>query len=133
MFNKKVIGNLFISFLVVIAIVLLTLVFSYDKLSISKVVPKVEAYQLDEEVKKEIEKENKEDEYSEIITTYELDASDLKNYEKTKEYNKGKKDPFAPPETKSENNTVDNNTVDSDNDGTNTTPSTNFYKDDGTK
>ena len=55
--------------------------------------PKTENYELSEDVKQEVEGED--EEQTEIITTYVLDAAELKYYERTKEYNKGKRHPFA--------------------------------------
>lgn len=125
--NKELIKNVGIGLLVIIAIILLLMIVFYHKISIGRVVPKVELYQLSEEIKNELETENS-DQNSEIVTTYELDASDLKGYEKTKEYNKGKKNPFAAEATspsKGNNNTPQEKTENPS--------STNFYDDDGTK
>ena len=135
----EIIKNITISILVVIAIMLLIITFSYNKISLSRVVPKVELYQLDDEIKQEVEQEE-ENEQTEIVTTYELDATDLNYYEKTKEYDKGKKNPFAPEPTEnsssSGNQSEGGNSSSSDDDNGETekkSSSTNFYEDDGTK
>ena len=131
--NKELIKNVCIGFLIIIALVLLLMIVFYNKISIGRVIPKVESYQLSEEAKKELESENS-DENSEIVTTYELDASDLKNYEKTKEYNKGKKNPFAAEETSSNNtNTEEEGTSDTNESTSSNSTNTNFYEDEGTK
>ncbi len=125
-FYKDIIKSIGLSILVIIAIILVLTIVSYDKISIGKIIPKVESYELNEEIKNELETEES-DQNTEIITTYELDASDLKKYEKTKKYNKGKKNPFEQ-ETISEvsqNNSVEENKTNSS--------STNFYKDEGIK
>lgn len=123
---KNIIKEVFVSFLIVISILLLTIIIFYNKVSIGQVIPYVEEYNLPEEIKQEIE-DNTIDGETEVIITYELDASDLKKYERTKEYNKGKKNPFAvefsnPPD---ENQTSSNNSANNN--------STNFYDDVGIK
>lgn len=134
-FNKELLKDIGISFLIVIAITLLIMVVFYNKISIGRVIPNTEEYTLSEELKNEIEQENL-DENSEIIKTYELDASDLKEYEKTNEYNKGKKNPFSAETSGTTNNTTTNSsstTNDANETAENTSSSTNFYDDDGTK
>lgn len=129
--NKELIKNIGIGILIIIAIILFLMIVCYNKISVGRLIPTVEQYQLSEEIKNELESEQA-DENSEIITTYELDASDLKSYEKTKEYNKGKKNPFAAEET----STGATSTEEKDTSDVNeSTPSnkTNFYEDDGTK
>ena len=113
---KEMIKNIVISILAVVAIILIITIISYNKVSLGRIIPKAEKYELSEEAQKEIESEDIEE--TEIITTYILDAPELKYYEKTKEYNKGKAHPFADDAT-DPSETDDN--------------STNFYKDDGTK
>lgn len=124
--SKDLIKEIGISFLIVIAIILLIVIIFYDKVSIGQVIPKVEEYNMSEEIKNEIYKEINEEE-TEIITTYKIDASDLKQYEKTKEYNKGKKNPFSVETTEPGNST---NTTSSDNENTS---SEGFYDDEGIK
>ena len=115
---------------------LLIITFSYNKISLSRVIPKVEEYKLSDEIKQEIEQEE-ESEQTEIITTYELDATDLNYYEKTKEYDKGKKNPFAAEKTSdsdsSESQSSGGGSSSSDDDNETKSSSTNFYEDDGTK
>lgn len=115
--------DLFISLLIVLFIILVIFIVSYNKLSINKIIPQSEDYLLSEKMQKDID-EDKLEEAEEIVTTYYLDASDLKKYEKTNEYQKGKKNPFA---LVSED--VSNSTTTSGGSST----STGFYRDDGTK
>ena len=134
--SKDILKDIGISFLIVIAIILLIMIVFYNKISIGRVIPKAEEYTLSEELANELEQES-EDEDSEIIKTYELEASDLKKYEKTNEYNKGKKNPFSAESSATTNSTTGNNTTSSTNEQNdtveNTSSSTNFYDDDGTK
>lgn len=129
--NKELIKNIGIEILIIIAIILFLMIICYNKISIGRVIPTVEQYQLSDEIKSELESEQTE-ENSEIITTYELDASDLKKYEKTKEYNKGKKNPFAAEETSTSNTSTEEKGTSETNESTSST-NTNFYEDDGTK
>ena len=93
---KSILKEIVIILLLIIAIILLLGILFYDYMPTSKVVPaKVEEYALNENVRNEIEKELNNVNSEEIIKTYVLDATDLELYEKTKEYNKGKVNPFA--------------------------------------
>lgn len=106
--DKNLIKDIIISFLIIIAIILLIIVICYDKVSIGKVIPKIEEYKLSDDIKNEIDQESA-DNQTEIVTTYQIDSSDLKQYEKTKEYNKGKVNPFTQ-YSNSVTNTTGNNT-----------------------
>ena len=125
---KEILKSVGISILAIIAIILILTVVFYNKISLSKVVPRAEDYELTDEVRREVESEN--EEQTEVLTTYELDASELKHYEKAKEYNKGKRNPFAAADTTSNSNTDKNNSQGTGNGGSS---SENFYDDDGTK
>lgn len=124
--NIDLIKDVFISILIVICIALIISVIFYDKISLSKVIPESEEYALSDEMEKELE-ETALTESKESITTYYIDAADLKKYEATKEYNKGKQNPFA---VETESTIVDGNTINLEG---STSSSTNFYEDDGTK
>lgn len=129
--NKELIKSIGISILVVIAIILIITIISYNKISIGKVIPKIQPYELNEEIKNEIQAEDNQED-TEIVTTYEIDASDLKTYERTKKYNKGKKNPFEQESTAPQTgNTTNGNTTATENENNST--STNFYKDEGIK
>lgn len=125
---KEILKSVGISILAIIAIILILTVIFYNKISLSKVVPRAEDYELTDEVRREVESEN--EEQTEVLTTYELDASELKHYEKAKEYNKGKRNPFAAADTTSNSNTDKDNSQGTGNGGSS---SENFYDDDGTK
>lgn len=127
--DKNLIKDIIISFLIIIAIILLIIVICYDKVSIGKVIPKIEKYKLSDDIKNEIDQESA-DNQTEIVTTYQIDSSDLKQYEKTKEYNKGKRDPFAPDSSSAENNANEENKS-SENDTNNS--SSGFYPNEGIK
>lgn len=144
---KRIIKETIIILLLLCAIALILGIILYDYIPINKVVPVIEGYQTSESVKNEI-KETIDTENSEIVVTYEMDSSDLKSFEKTNEYDKGKANPFSkyvvePNENTNHvnnttNNTSSNNTTNNTNN--NTTNNTNktgsnstFFNDSGTK
>ena len=93
---KSVLKEIVIIVLLTAAIVLLLGILFYDYMPTSKVIPsKVQEYAIDKDVEAELEKELNNSNSEEIVKTYLLDATDLAAYEKTKEYNKGKQNPFS--------------------------------------
>lgn len=129
--NIDLIKDLIISILIVTCIALAISLIFYNKISLSKVIPESQEYLLTDEMQEDLNKSNI-DESTEVIKTYYIDAADLKKYESTKEYDKGKKNPFAEESDYSgkENHIIANN-IDSNNDTSST--NSNFYEDDGTK
>ena len=129
--NMDLIKDLIISILIVICIILVTSVIFYNKISLGKVIPESQEYALTSEMQEALN-ESYTDEATEVVTTYYIDAADLKKFESTKEYDKGKKNPFAVESDSLETgNTANTNNIDS-NTSTSSTNS-NFYEDDGTK
>lgn len=125
------IKDIIISILIVISLIMLFSIIFYNKTGLTKVIPEPEEYSMSEEMEKDIsEAVVAEDE--EVVTTYFIDATDLKKVEKTKEYDKGKKNPFA---ADSGGTIISTNTTNNDNmivyDNTSVTNT--FYEDDGTK
>lgn len=106
---KKMSKEIVIIILLLIAIVLVLGVFLYDYIPTSKIVPKVEPYEVSESVKKELSEEVSEDQGQTIIT-YEVDDTDLTMYEKGKDYKKGKANPFGDDNTSNTTNTTTNTT-----------------------
>lgn len=90
----KLAKEIFIIILIILAILLVAAIFLYDYIPVSKVVPTVEPYVLSTELEEEIDKEA-EFVDSQVITKYEINSKDLKNYEKSSEYEKGKYNPFS--------------------------------------
>ena len=130
--NIDLVKDLSISILIVICISLVISIIFYNKIPLRKVIPESQEYALTSEMKEALS-ENYKDEATEIVTTYYIDAADLKKYESTKEYDKGKKNPFAVESDSSETgNTANiNNIIDSNNSISST--KNYFYEDDGTK
>ena len=132
--NFNLIKELVISILIVMCIVLLVSIIFYNQASFHTVIPEVQEYALSDEMKADLETEMADDDNKEFVITYSIDAADLKKYEKTKEYNKGKKNPFAVETIDAETNVINtgSNNITSDNTDT-TSTNTNFYEDRGTK
>lgn len=107
---KSVFKEIVIILLLIAVIILLLGILFYDYIPSSKTLPeKVQEYVLADDVKKELEQDSQNIDTEEVVKTYQLDATDLQHYEKTKEYNKGKVNPFTQ-YSNSVTNTIGNNT-----------------------
>ncbi|MBO5478368.1 MAG: hypothetical protein J6A04_01410 [Clostridia bacterium] len=124
---KTVIKEIIIVLLLILAILLVLGVFLYDYIPMNKVVPKIEQYEVPNNIKEELEESIEETTNTMTPIVYEINGSDLKLYEKTKDYEKGKVNPFADTST---SNVVDTNTTTSN--GNNETSSTPTNKNNGT-
>lgn len=116
---KNILKEIIIIILLLLAIILVLGIFLYDYIPTNKIVPKIETYQVPENIKNEIE-ENIDENKVQTIVTYEIDESDLKNYEKGKNYNKGKANPFESYSSQSTNGNSQNNIVNTKNTTKNT-------------
>ncbi len=92
---KAIIKEFIVLLLLLLAILLLLGVFLYDYIPTNKVVPKIEPYQVSSSVKKELEESINDIDEQKTQIVYEINGTDLNNYEKTKDYQKGKVNPFA--------------------------------------
>lgn len=92
---KTVFKEIIIILLLVLAILLVLGVFLYDYIPMNKVVPKIEQYETPDNIKKELQESIKDEQDEMTPIVYEINNSDLKQYEKTKDYDKGKVNPFA--------------------------------------
>lgn len=107
---KSVFKEIIIVLLLLLIIILLLGILFYDYMPNSKTIPaKVQEYALEEVVQQELDKELSDVDSEEIIKTYQLDAVDIENYEKTNDYNKGKINPFSEYSVGTGNNTNQNN------------------------
>ena len=131
---KSIIKELIIVLSLLLAIILVLGIFLYDYIPTTKVVPKVEQYQRTNNIEKELySKEENEDFYGPSMV-YEIDGTDLKNYEKAKDYQKGKVNPFsedATKDTSNNENTTSNNNSNTTNKNTNSVG--NYLPNTGTK
>ena len=126
--NISLIKDLIISILIVVCIILIILLVLYNKVSINKLIPESQEYALSEEMQEDLS-QTEDEETTTIITTYSIDATDLKQYEKNNQYVKGKQNPFASESEGSTSNIINGNT------STNSTSSDDslFYEDNGLK
>lgn len=124
---KSIIKEVIIVLLLLLAIVLVLGIFLYDYMPTSKIVPTIETYQVPENIKNELEESINENEVQTIVT-YEIDQSDLKNYEKGKDYIKGKANPFESYSSQTTNNSSKNNTVNTNQESNKNTTTVNTVK-----
>ena len=104
-FIKEVIISLLVCLLVLVG---LSFAF-YNFIPTNKVVPEKIEYKASEEIKQELGTEVNNNSEN-IIKTYEITANDLDQYQKNKDYNPGKKNPFAAVSQGSSDNTADGST-----------------------
>lgn len=91
---KNILKEITIFVLIIAAIILVLGVILYDYIPTSKVVPTPIAYETPENLKAEIQEELIEDN-QEVIITYQIDKSDLNQYQNLSSYKPGKQNPFA--------------------------------------
>lgn len=134
---KKIIRELIIMLLLCLAVILLLGVVLYAYVPGNKTMPEKVSYVVPAEIKKELESESV-TQNSQVILTYEIDSNDLTNYQRIKDYNPGKPNPFSSFEkeedqaqtTTSANSTTTNsgttttNTTGNNNSNSNTTNTT---------
>ncbi len=105
---KNMIKEIIILLLLTLAIILILGVLLYGYSPSSKVLPEAVSYTTPESVREELASSTQDDE-DQMVMTYEITASDLKNYQRVNEYVQGKRNPFASTAT-SENNNSGNTT-----------------------
>ena len=116
--------------LLILAIILILGILLYEYVPNNKIIPQQVSYTTPENVKEELStSENVDD--SQVIMTYEVTATDLTNYKKTKDYVSGKKNPFESIESQNTTteNTTSGNTVNSGTTGNSSTTNTNTTTD----
>lgn len=90
---KNTIKEIIILLLMVLAIILILGVLLYDYAPNNKIIPEKVSYTTPESVTNELKSSNEID-TSEVVLSYQIDATDLTNYKKTKDYVAGKSNPF---------------------------------------
>ncbi len=147
--SKSIIKEIIIILLLCLAIIVVLGLLLYDYVPMAKVVPEPVSYTTPEDVKEELVQAGEVDD-NQVIMTYEVNSSDLNNYEKIKNYNPGKANPFSSyqSQTNENGNATDGNktsttgsTKDTTNANTNSNTTTNnssssgghFFQDKGTK
>ena len=127
--GKGVIKEILIILLLVIAIGLVLGIMFYELMPSSKIVPTaIPEYQLSKELQQELDESLYLEQTQNIVRTYSVTRTDLYVYEQTRDYVKGKPNPFAKGNTtssssnkSSNSNTTSNNTSSSS--GSNNTTS----------
>lgn len=143
---KNIVKEIIIILLLTLAIILILGVLLYEYVPANKIIPEVVSYNTPENVREELASAESIEE-QQMIMTYEITASDLKNYQRVNDYKAGKKNPFAAVSTSTENSSTSNgtqttgNTTNSSNSGNTTGSSqtsneennTGYFQDKGTK
>lgn len=110
---KRIIKEIGIVVLLLIAVALLLAIVFYDYIPNNKTVPiSIQPYTIPEDIKKELE--DSVSDQQNIVRTYYIDSSDLDLYESTNDYDKGKANPFADyttNTTETSNNSTENNST----------------------
>lgn len=146
---KNVIKEIIILLLLCLAIILLLGILLYEYVPMSKTVPNPVSYTTPEDVQQELATSSDVDN-SQIILTYEVDSTDLNNYERINDYQPGKANPFSSYETSGENTTTNgsatggnstssgssssnSNNTNTSSSGNTTTSGGQYFQDKGTK
>ena len=117
---KTVIKEIFIFLLLLLVIALVLGIMFYDYIPNNKTVPTaLKQYELAPEAQEELN-ETMSRSSENIVKTYYIDSSDLSVYASTKDYNKGKVNPFEDYTTESTTNTTSNTNKTTNTKNTNT-------------
>lgn len=123
--EKTVIKEIFIFLLLLLVIALVLGIMFYDYIPNNKTVPTaLKQYELAPEAQEELN-ETMSRSSENIVKTYYIDSSDLSAYASTKDYNKGKVNPFEDYTSENTTNNTTNNTNTSSNTSTTNTKNTN--------
>ncbi len=144
---KSIVKEIIIILLLVLAIILVLGVLLYRYTAYNKVLPEEVSYTTSEDVRNVLSQINATD-TEETAFTYQVTASDLRSYERTKEYVEGRRNPFATVSSEQSatsgnqasssqttgGNSSSNTNSNSNSNTTNTnTNNDRFFPDDGTK
>ncbi len=110
---KNIIKEVIIILLLALAIILILGIMLYEYVPSNKIIPETIAYITPESVQQELQTSNEADS-TEVVITYQIDSTDLKNYQKINEYVPGKKNPFAvlPEDVEGNSTSIGNQIVD---------------------
>lgn len=104
---KNIIKEIIIMLLLCLAIILILGVILYEYVPSNKILPEEVSYVTPQNIKEELKSTDSIEE-DKVILTYEIDESDLTNYQKIKDYKPGKVNPFSTYEEKTEENQTQN-------------------------
>ena len=92
--KKDILKEIIITLLLALVVILVLGVLLYEYIPSNKIVPEKVSYTTPENIAEEINTDtNVED--SQVVVTYQIDSTDLKNYKKIQEYVPRKKNPFG--------------------------------------
>lgn len=131
---KNIFKEIVIILLLALAIILILGVILYEYIPTNKIIPEKVSYITPENIKQEIQTDTSVDD-TEVVITYQIDSTDLNNYEKIQEYVPGKKNPFSDLNEKVEENNSSNSETNSggNNITSNTEENTGYLPNKGTK
>lgn len=104
---KNIIKEIIIMLLLCLAIILILGVILYEYVPSNKILPEEVSYVTPQNIKEELKSTDSIEE-DKVILTYEIDESDLANYQRIKDYKPGKVNPFSTYEEKTEENQSQN-------------------------
>ena len=104
---KNIIKEIIIMLLLCLAIILILGVILYEYVPSNKILPEEVSYVTPQNIKEELKNSDSIEE-DKVILTYEIDESDLTNYQKIKDYKPGKVNPFSTYEEKTGENQTQN-------------------------
>ena len=104
---KNIIKEIIIMLHLCLAIILILGVILYEYVPSNKILPEEVSYVTPQNIKEELKSTDSIEE-DKVILTYEIDESDLTNYQKIKDYKPGKVNPFSTYEEKTEENQSQN-------------------------
>ena len=119
---KSIIKEIIIFLLLILAILLILGVILYEYVPSNKQLPETVSYSTPQNVKEKLVTIEGVDE-DQVILTYELNQTDLNNYQRINEYKPGKTNPFSTYEVKPASTSEDGTTGTSSTPGTGTTSS----------
>ncbi len=107
---KKLIKEIIIALLIALAMIVILGVLLYRFIPSNKVLPSDIEYNASDVVKEQL-KEAIESQESQVVLSYEVTQSDLKNYQKSNSYNAGKVNPFSSYNVQNNQSETSNNDI----------------------
>ncbi len=122
--SKKVFKEIVIALLLCLVIILVTSLLLYNYVPTRKILPDEVAYRTPEWINKELMSSETDDDR--VVTTYEVNGTDMNNYESINSYNPGRANPFENIEGNNNDKvTTSETTTDATSDTSNTSSTSN--------
>ena len=106
--SKNLTKELIIALLIILAIILVLGVLLYGYVPTNKIIPEEVSYVTPKDVKEKLQSVDGVNE-DEVILTYEINQTDLYNYQRINEYKPGKTNPFSTYQTQTEEESSETN------------------------